>query len=297
MRRWWGVMVSAVLLGAALSGCGTPSGADGDLTDDWRPVAEARQFAPQAGECHVIAEPTSYLTSHQPVDCAKTHLVETFHIGAFTGALAARPIPPRVGSSAMRSAFAECDSRAKEFVGGDWRGARLSVQVAPTSPDGWAGGSRWFRCDIFELDAVGGVNGDNDRAIARAGSLRGVLKGSSPLVYRCMEEDEWGRLLPIACTEPHRFEFAGIWAAPDQSYADAQQDEDAVHAKCRTVIARYAKVPVDGMLRYRTGTTYRFPSAEAWARGDRGVRCWFWSGGRKLTRSIAGGGTKALPVN
>ncbi|MCM0676454.1 septum formation family protein [Micromonospora phytophila] len=297
MRRCLGVLLSAALVAAALTGCGTPPGTDGDLTDDWRPVAEPRQFAPQAGECHVIGEATAYLTSHQPVECAKTHLVETFHIGTFTGDLAARPIPPKVGTAAMRSAFAECDAEARKFVGGDWRGARLTVQVAPTSPAGWTGGSRWYRCDLFELDAVRGANGDNDAAVGRSGSLRGALKGSSPLALRCGEEDDWGHLLAADCTRPHRFEYAGIWTAPDTSYADAQENEDGVHAKCRAVIARYAKVPVDGMLRYRTGTTYRFPSEQAWARGDRGVRCWFWSGGKKLTRSIAGGGTKALPVN
>ncbi|MFG3700108.1 septum formation family protein [Micromonospora sp. NPDC047620] len=294
MRRWLGVTFSAALVAGVLSGCGTPPGTDGDLTDDWRPVAEARQFVPQAGECHVIAEATAYLTSHQPVDCAKPHLVETFHIGTFTGEIAARPIPPRVGSAAMRVAFADCDARAKTFVGGEWRGARLSVQVAPASPPGWAGGSRWYRCDLFEVPAM---NDGYDGTANRSGSLRGVLKVPNPLAYGCGEEDGWGRMRAVACSKPHRFEYAGIWTAPDGRYDDATKDEDAIHAKCRTVIARYAKVPVDGLLRYRTGTTYRFPSEEAWARGDRGVRCWFWSGGRKLTRSIAGGGARALPVN
>ncbi|MEV5765583.1 septum formation family protein [Micromonospora sp. NPDC052213] len=297
MRRWLGVTFSAALVAGVLSGCGTPPGTDGDLTDDWRPVAEARQFVPQAGECHAVADPTAYLTSHQPVDCAKSHLVETFHIGTFTGELAARPIPPRVESMAMRTAFAECDAEAKVFVGGEWRGARLSVQVAPTSPPGWAGGSRWYRCDLLELAAGGTGGGVVDPVVPRTGTLRDVLKAPSSLTFTCAEENRWGNLEPVACGEPHRFEYAGIWTAPDGRYDDATKDEDAIHAKCRTVIARYAKVPVDGMLRYRTGTTYRFPSEEAWARGDRGVRCWFWSGGRKLTRSIAGGGPRALPVN
>ncbi|WP_091628696.1 septum formation family protein [Micromonospora peucetia] len=294
MRRVLGVTASAVLVATALSGCGNPPGTDGDLTDDWRPVAEARQFAPRAGECHVNAEPTAYLTSHQPVDCAKAHLVETFHIGTFTGDLAARPIPPRVGSAAMRSAFTECDAKAKEFVGGDWRDGRLTVQVAPTSPAGWAGGSRWYRCDLFELNPL---DDTGDAAVNRAGSLRGALRASTPLRHGCAEAGEWGHLLTVPCTKVHRYEYVGVWMAPNASYEDATKDEDAVHTKCRSVIARYAKVPVDRMLRYRTGSTYRFPSEEAWARGDRGVRCWYWSSGKKLTRSIAGGGTKALPVN
>ncbi|WP_374709229.1 septum formation family protein [Micromonospora sp. AKA38] len=49
----------------------------------------------------------------------------------------------------MSSQTPECDAKATAFVGGDWRGARLTVQVAPPSPGGWQGGSRWFRCDIL----------------------------------------------------------------------------------------------------------------------------------------------------
>jgi hypothetical protein len=297
MRRWLGAAASAALITTALTGCGTPDGTDGNLTDDWRPVAQAQQFTAKLGDCHVIADPTSYLTSYQPVDCARSHLVETFHLGTFTGALADRPIPPRVGSAALRPAFADCDAKATAFVGGDWHGARLSVQVAPVSPPGWAGGSRWYRCDLFELDAVDGANGDSDRPVNRSGSLRDLLKGRSDLAYTCFEEDEWSNLLPAGCTAPHRFEYAGVWNAPDAPYGDLHKNNDAVHARCRSVIARYAKVPVDGTLRYRMGTTYRLPSEEAWARGDRGVRCFFWSGGEKLTRSIKGGGTKALPIN
>ncbi|MEU5938670.1 septum formation family protein [Micromonospora sp. NPDC047548] len=297
MRRQGRAAATAALIMVALTGCGTPAGTDGDLSDDWRPIPAAQQFSPQAGECHVIAEATAYLTSYAPVDCAKTHLVETFHVGTFTGDLAARPIPPKVESAAMRVAFADCDARAQKFVGGDWRNARLSVQVAPTSPAGWTGGSRWYRCDIFELDEVDGANGDSDRAIQRAGTLRDTVRSRSPLTYGCMNEDEWGRLRPAGCTVAHQFEYAGIWTAPDRSYQVAGRDEQTIHAGCRMVVARYAKVPVDGNLRYRTGTAYRLPSRELWARGDRGVRCYFWSSGRKLTRSIAGGGPKVLPIN
>lgn len=297
MRRQGRAAVTAALITMLLTGCGAPAGTDADLTDDWRPMAAAQQFSPKAGECHLIREATAYLTSYAPVDCAKTHLVETFHVGTFTGALAARPTPPRVESSAMRAAFADCDKQAKQFVGGDWRDARLSVQVAPASPAGWTGGSRWYRCDIFELDAVDGANGDSDRAIDRAGTLRGTVHSRSPLTHGCLNEDDWGRLRPAACTKAHQFEYVGIWTAPDRSYEVTGRDAKTIHAGCRAVVARYAKVPVDGNLRYRTGTAYRLPSPELWARGDRGVRCYFWSSGRKVTRSIAGGGPKVLPVN
>ncbi|SCL39052.1 Septum formation [Micromonospora rhizosphaerae] len=300
MRRGRFLAAVAALITVALAGCGsTPPGTDGDLTDDWRPVGKAEQFAPKVGDCHVIADSTSYLTSYQPVDCTKTHLVETIHLGTFTGALAERPTPPPIGSAAIRPAFAECDVKATAFVGGDWRGARLTIQVVPPSPAGWAGGSRWFRCDMYELDTVdGGTYRDhpNDHAIQRSASLRDALKGQSRLAYGCLTEDEWGSLQQASCGNGHEYEYVGAWTAPDGRYADADRDEDNVHARCRTMVARYAKVPVDGKLRYRTGTAYRLPSEEAWTRGDRGVRCFYWSGGEKVTRSIKGGGTRALPI-
>ncbi|MFU8873515.1 septum formation family protein [Micromonospora sp. SL4-19] len=301
MRRWYGLAAVAAVMAVTVSGCGSLTGHEGDLTANWPPLRQAEQFAPKAGDCHVIANQSSYLTSYEPVDCGQPHLVETFHLGTFTGSLADRPAPPPVGSAAIRPAFDECDARVTAFVGGDWRGARLTIQVVPPSPNGWTGGARWFRCDVFEPNDT--ADGGNyrirpyDQPIERTSSLRDVLKGASPLVYGCLNEDEWGNFQQITCTKAHEFEYVGSWKAPDGRYADADRDEDAIHAKCRTLVARYANVPVDGMLRYRTGTTYRLPSEEAWTRGDRGIRCFHWSGGKKLTRSIKGGGTKLLPVN
>jgi hypothetical protein len=297
MRRQWGAALAAALITTVLAGCGTPAGTDGDLSDDWRSMPPAQQFTARAGDCHVSAGSNSFLVTYTPVDCAKTHLVETFHIGTFTGESAARPVPPKAGSAGMRAAFADCDKQAKEFVGGDWRGAWISVEVTPTSPAGWTGGSRWYRCDIFELAQVGGALSDSSGPIQRAGSLRDAVKSRSALTYGCMNQDEWGRLRPVGCTTAHQYEYAGVWTAPDRSYEAATKDNNSTHAACRKVIGRYAKVPIDGNLHYRTGSSYRFPSQEAWDGGDHGVRCYYWSSGRKITRSIAGGGTKVLPIN
>ncbi|MEU6202430.1 septum formation family protein [Micromonospora musae] len=294
MRRRWLAAVWAALLAATVGGCAASTGTDGDLTDDWRPATEARQFTPRAGECYGALSPH---TSHPPVDCAAPHLVETFQVGTFPADVARRSAPPTPGSAAVRAAFAECDLRGREFAGGDWRGGRLSVRVLPVAVAGWRVGSRWFRCDMFELNAVTGVNGEDDEAVSRVGSLRGALRNDSSVRLGCMNSDEWARLSPAACTAPHQFEYAGVWTAPERSYEQARRDEETAHDRCRTVVAHYADVPADSMLRYRTGTTFRYPSKEAWTRGDRGVRCYFWSGGRQLTRSIAGGGPAILPIN
>jgi hypothetical protein len=146
-----------------------------------------------------MSEPTSYLTSYAPLDCEKPHRIETVHVGLFSGDQANRFSPPPLGSPTMRSAFADCDAKAKQFVGADWRGGRLSVRVVPPGPQGWAGGNRWYRCDMFELDALDGGTSrahPNDHAIERTGSLRNVLTHPSPLAYGCFTEDRWGNLMP-----------------------------------------------------------------------------------------------------
>ncbi|KKK06218.1 septum formation family protein [Micromonospora sp. HK10] len=295
-QRRGGTALAAVVL-MLLAGCTSPAGTDGDLTDDWRPISAVEQFSPKVGDCHLIGDPTSYLSSYQPVDCDRPHLAETFHVGRFGDALAARPTPPKVGSAVLRPAYAECDTRARAFLGGDWHGARLVVQVAPPSPNGWAGGSRWFRCDLFEVSAVeiGGDN-DSDWPTQHAGTLRDALRDpASPLAYRCVEQVVGG-LLQVPCAGEHRIEYAGTWTAPEVPFTALAADEDRIHAACRTVIAGYAKLPVDRLLPYRTSSLYGLPSAAAWARGDRQVRCFVWSYDL-LRRSVKGAGPSALPVH
>ncbi|WP_434741407.1 septum formation family protein [Micromonospora sp. SH-82] len=297
MRRLLASVASVVLVAVLLAGCGVAGDLDRDLTDGWGSLGTAQPFTPRAGECHPDAEPLGHLSTYRPVDCALAHLVETFHVGTFTGEPAGRAVPPRVGSAQMRPAFTECDRRAGEFVGGDWRDSRLSVQVTPPSPRGWAGGSRWFRCDLFVLDEVAGPNGASDRAVQHSGTLRSVLSRDSPLRLTCFDEDEGSRLRPEPCAGPHRFEYVGTWTTSERQWTRAADDEEALHARCREMIAEYAGVPVDERLRYRTGSAFRLPSREAWSRGDRGVRCFYWSGGRPLSDSIRAGGTAVLPVN
>jgi hypothetical protein len=298
MRRWLGVAVS-VLLMALLLACGSAGGADGNLTDDWAAIPTAHPLTPQPGVCHRGAEKVGYLTSYAPVDCAQAHQAETVHVGTFPPTYADRSTPPTVGSTALRAMFADCDIHARQFVSGDWRGARLSLQVVPPSPQGWAGGSRWYRCDLFVLDAFDGAHGwqhSGDLPVDHTGTLRGLLTRPSPLAYGCFNDNEWNVLLPMACDKPHEFEYVGIWTTPLSSLDEVNKHPDRGYNGCRPIIANYAHLPNDATLWYRTGTTYRAPTTEAWARGDRGVRCFMWPYGRTFTRSLKAAGPTALPI-
>ncbi|GAB3158227.1 hypothetical protein GCM10027290_61010 [Micromonospora sonneratiae] len=299
MRRWPRAATYGVLISILLTGCGTPAGTDGDLVDDWDLPSEAAQFTPQSGVCHSEANRTGYLSSYVPVDCGQQHKAETIHVGVFPAEYAELSSPPVTGSPALRAVFPDCDTRAQQFVGADWRGARLAVLVVPPSPQGWAGGSRWYRCDLFVRDVIEGgsaIKHRNDNAVDHTGSLRGVLSQPSPLSYGCYNEDQWEILRPVPCDKPHRFEYVGIWSAPFSSIAEVGRDAERTHRKCRSAVAAYVKVPDDALLPYRTGTSYRTPTAEAWALGDRGVRCFMWSDKRVLTRSLKGAGPTGLPL-
>ncbi|MEV1330974.1 septum formation family protein [Micromonospora costi] len=294
MRRWW----TAVAVGAAtvlgLTGC-APAGLDTELTDDWPAFAAAEAFVPDAGVCHAALQDVGYLSAYNPVDCGQSHRAETVHVGTLSGAAAQRSTPPPSGSAGMRAARAECDRAVDKAVGADWRSGRLGVGVVFPSPAAWTGGARWFRCDVSELQSL-----DDPAVQLRTGSVRGALTGDSELAHRCFEpklvKDDIEEMVPASCTARHHAEFVGVYQAPDVTYAQFTDSTLATHKACRTLIAKYTKVPDNSDLQYRAGTIFYHPFEQEWKDGNRGVQCFLWVSDRALTRSLKGAGTKALPV-
>ena len=159
-----------VATAALLVGCGAAGGAGrrpgrrlGGLPAAGRVHAGCRGVP--GGRLHRDGRPGRYA----PVDCAGPHRVETVHVGAFPSARAAAPAG---GSTELRGAFAECDTRATGYVGDDWRAGRLRLSVALPSAPGWAAGSRWYRCDLSEVDTVEA----GATVVARTGSLRATSR-------------------------------------------------------------------------------------------------------------------------
>lgn len=289
MRR--ALLAGGALLVVFAAGCGAPAGADGDLTDDWTAVAAPKSFTPDVGVCLYGAAAVNLLSGYNATDCAATHMREIVHVGQISDNGSK---PPVAGSRAARAGFEECDAKAREYLGGDWRGTRLELEILFPSAAAWSGGARWVRCDVLEMSSL-----DSGEPVTRSGRLRDALKTASPLHLGCfqptMSGDQIDEMKPVKCTAKHRSEYVGVWTAPDTRYADFARNEDRAHAGCRGVVAAYAKVPNDGNLRFRTGTVFYPPTAEEWELGDRGVRCLFWYD-RDITRSIKGAGPSALPV-
>jgi hypothetical protein len=296
MRRWWtaaGVGMAAVF---ALAGCGGPAGVDGDLVDDWRALPAAKLFVPETGTCHPTSQSVGYLSGYNPVDCATSHRAETLHVGNLTGAPADRSTPPTAGSAGVRAARAECDQQVNKAVGADWRSGRLQLSVVFPSAAAWTGGARWFRCDVIEVASI-----DDSAVKTRSASLRDALKPGSPLAYGCFDPKVSGGAVQdmraVACTTKHRAEFVGIYQYPDVAYSEWRNSTQRAHKACRSLVAKYVKVPDNSDLQYRTGTIVYHPFGEKeWKDGNRGVQCFLWLSDRTFTRSLKGAGSKALPI-
>ena len=288
MRRWLGVSAAMVVLLSA-TGCTAAAGDEG-VTDGWPMIGPAAPFRPAVGGCQETLEQTSSAETYRPVGCGQLHLSETFHVGTAQDA----PVAPGAGSAQSRQAYAECAAKAVDFLGGPWRGARIAVHLVWPSAKGWSSGLRWFRCDVTEAD----LDGTEDAS--RTSSLAGALTGASPLRLGCfnpkVNDAAVRTMTSVPCTARHQAEYVGLWTGPEISYAKQSVDRTRTAAGCRRAIAKYAKLPDDADLPYRTGWISYNPTRTEWQLGERRVRCFLWLRDRTLTRSVQGAGPAALPV-
>lgn len=289
------VTLSATVVALTLAGCAAaPPGTDGDLVDDWAPLAAATGFTPEAGTCHPTITEVGYRSAYTPTPCDQPHILETLYVGTLTGADATGTRPPKAGSAEMHTAYATCEQEVNEALGADWRSGRIGLGVIFPSRAGWEGGFRWFRCDVSEQESL-----DDPSAVSRTASLVGALKGDSPLRHTCfeptMDDDQVDTMTPVACSKKHHAEFVGAWTAPDTDYAEFEDNEDRTGKDCYKLIAEYAGVPRSDV-EYRTGYIYYSPSEDQWLIGNRGVQCFLWLDERNLTRSMKDAGKAGLPL-
>jgi hypothetical protein len=281
---------AGVLAALLIAGCTTiPEGLDGDVTNSWSMIGNPTAFKPAAGTCHEDLEPTGPMETYRPVACTALHLSETVALGTFTGPTAAQTHVPEPGSAAETTAYQDCSTKISAFVGGPWRSGRITVNVVLPSQAGWSGGARWYRCDITEADV------NSSRQISRKGTMARGLTGAAPLRLGCFNPqiaaDDVEKMNAVSCTKKHHAEFVGLWNAPAMAYAKLRSDQKRTAKGCRTAIAKFAKVPDNSDIQYRSGWISYNPTEEQWDRGERGVQCFLWLSGRTLTRSMKGAGT------
>jgi hypothetical protein len=294
--------IAAALLGAValmMSGCGRPPGVDGNLTNNWPAMPEAKVPVPADHACYRVfgTNPDLFSQPRDPVDCTAQHEVETVHVGTFSGADANRDSPPPAGGPVRRKAYEDCAASARTFLGDDWRTGRLWLYLTVPQDKHWQAGARWYRCDLVAFRDVDGHLPD-----VPTGSLRGALSGARPYGVGCLKvtvaNGAVQSMVAADCATAHNGEFAGVYEAPDTPYPSDAGARSAMSNKgCLSTIAKFAGVPDDANVRYRTGyITYGF-GAPQWALGNRGVRCYMWRSDKTFTRSLKGAGTGVLPIN
>jgi hypothetical protein len=299
------VLGAAVLTAAALmlGGCGDQTGTDGNLTNEWTALPEAKIPVPPAEACyHVLGNnPTSISKWPPPVDCATSHTVETIYVGTFTGEDADRGSPPPAGGAGLRRVYATCMEQAKGYLGDDWRAGWLDLAVVTPDAVHWDAGARWYRCDVLQFKTL-----DNFEIVTRDAAIKGGLGGAKPVGLACVSIASEGTgdtvkiktLAPMPCESAHNGEFAGIYEFPDGAWpTDPEAAKQARLAGCRGVVAAFAGIPNDADFRTRTGQVATPFTKADWELGNRGVRCWIWNGTKTFTGSLKGVGTTGLPIN
>jgi hypothetical protein len=290
------VAVSVVLL----AGCGNPGGVDGNLTDKWAAISAPTAFLPTSDTCHQgnFAQVGSRAI-YDEVDCTLRHRTETVFVGTYPSPAADADEPPVEGSAGARDAYRTCDLKTTEYVGAQWRTARLWIGVTHPSAAAWTGGSRWFRCDVLEISSIE----DDDGLVQRTGSLKGALQeAASPLLLGCYAvqmntNGAIGTMPGISCVGEHNAEFVGIWfTGTTAAYPKTDAQWADFHTGCRRLIATYVGVPQDADLQFRAGVVSLPGGEDVWAMGDHGVRCYLWLDDATLTSSLKGKGVKGLPI-
>ncbi|MBQ1076723.1 septum formation family protein [Micromonospora sp. C31] len=285
MPRWTASLVVPVML-AALTGCVESSAGDRGRST----------FAPQAGACHRFDVQEGDRDSYAPVACTEVHEAESVHVGAFVSDDAEQDAAPARHGPALRKAFDACDTAATNYVGGEWRGARLLLRVVIPTEQGWTAGERWFRCDLSEITYL-----EVTDPRPRQGSLKDVLEGTSDLAFDCLNVTELpdgdpGGLIELdSCAVTHDAEYTGVWRAPEIAFANVAAEDGPTGDGCWDVVARYVSVSRDDLVG-RADVLWRLPSEQNWLAGDRGIRCFLWIPDRTLTRSLRNSGTKGLPA-
>ena len=284
MRR---AVAASIALSAifALAGCaGRPPGTDGDVTNGWPAMPQAKITVPVVGLCYVTHYVGTGSGDVGVAPCAtETHYVETAFVGAFTGADAQRSEPPAYGSPALPGIYPQCQKGADDYLGGDWHTAYVEVGIVVPDKEAWRGGARWFRCDLTRFSNLEEV------AVVDHGVLKGDLAGPRTAAIGCVTtivDKSTNNVISstaVDCATPHAAEFAGTFTAANVPFpADKAGRDKMLKDGCTPVVA--------GFLGYQSVSQWGNQSVGWWAVGWDEDR---WNLGDRTTQCFAYAYTKS----
>ena len=186
MSRFRLIAVLTLVLASATA-CGrVPAGTDRSLVaDDWSMLAEAKVPEPRPGDCWRTDASEVYDLIDVPggvvqAPCENSHVIETVHVGQFTGAQAEAERAPSLEQLADQ--YKVCDDEATKYLGAAWATGRLRLLVFPPTSGQWKGGARFFRCDVAALRTEAGL------LDPRKETLKGTLQPGGPMLLGCTNQ-------------------------------------------------------------------------------------------------------------
>jgi len=288
MRRI--VAIVAISSALALAGCAaTPAGVDGNLVNDWKALPAPTAVLPVEGDCY--SSPAADMLENAPVACTTDHEVEVVHVGTFDSADAAKPNAPAAGTTAMKGAYGVCLGAAKKYLGADFHDGLMELNVVTPDANGWAGGQRWFRCDVNQVEALSDLELTGSTV-----SFKGILAKAGPLKLACVSWVDKGSYIDdwtlTACSKSHTGEYVGTYTAPNVAYTVKKFNALGDNG-CWPLVARYLGISASSGSN-TVGWAYSYTDEDAWANGDHYIRCYAaaFTHDKKFVGSVKGIGTR-----
>ncbi|RAS68198.1 putative regulator of septum formation [Lentzea atacamensis] len=245
--------VAIILSAVGLSACAIQVGGQAVPGPMPSTAAADTPTLPKVGQCMNSSE-------LKAIDCAASHDAEVMAVGEMSGMPSAYP-----DTQALRkAALPPCYATINDYLGSQDAGAtRLQVWAFWPNEASWKKGERWRLCTVVELAPEG-------KALARKGSLKGVLKGSSFNTYQiCLagSPSKDSDVKPTACNGPHMAEAVPAGIVPLGKYNDPTPSKDQMSAiakdKCTKAVHDY----VGSDKRTDVFPAWRMPGSQGWSEG------------------------------
>jgi len=299
MRRLWVLVIACAL---ALGGCTQDAGTAVDIGTGWSPVPAPTRLVPHVGDCFDGANigmlgDSGNMLSDPPLPCDEQHRWEAVAIGRITGSIGKAPNPPILDAPTLARLVPACAAPTRAYLGGDWRRARIDLEVMLPDAMAWSGGARWYACVAGETRSTGFLNG-----VERTSSLRHLLAGRSSLNFSCVDwifhRHSESNIEPTTCSKPHSGEFAGYFTLSGTAYPSAARIDKISDVGCKYVVARYVGVSSPSDLSYTIGWVWTDLPEEQWDNGTHFVRCFAaaYAGSHRFHSTVKGIGPRAARV-
>ncbi len=284
---------ACAVLALALVGCAKPAGVDGDLTNGWPEFAKAKTAVPALSACYDKEYSPTWYGPFETVPCDQSHQSETAYVGAFTGADSSRSTPPNTDSPSRKTAYTDCVGRANDYLGADWHTGYVWLGLVMPSEAAWAGGARWYRCDLLKTSDV------EHSTVSSTGSVKDGLRGAKPLAITCINTTESNGQVqsesPADCAQPHNGELAGVTAGADIPWPGDSGAQKQADTACEATVAKY--LGLSGTRDQNPSVCWLFfcPRQAQWELGDRTFSCYAYAftKSKKMTGTVKGLGTRA----